>query len=324
MNRWFAGNSILGWIGLPFAFILVLLSFFLDRPTLLQNVPAEMFPTFFVIADYWLQVMLSGVGLLIGTFLVYSIASNHQIHPRGTSLTAVFYVLFYGAFAYRFASINLLFAQVFLMLAIYRLLSFRKGSLISALFDSGFFLGIASLLLPQYSLFLLVLIYYLKLTKAIQLRDVLIPVVGWIAPWYLYGMLLFLKDGVLFWQNLELSFSYDFSLPRMDSLHLILFSFTGVLAGIGLIGLIRSIQREKVIIQHARKLILAVLSISVFLVFIELKPETMLQSWYVLAIPFALIAPFGLFMRVSKPMQFLLMGWVFLVIAVLATQLIQA
>ena len=109
---------------------------------------------------------------------------------------------------------TILLANFFFILSIGTLFRVYKiYNPIGHIFNSGFFLGIASFLYRPYSVFFIVIIMGLIALRSLKLKEILQVILGLLCPWFLMGVLMFYNNG------LESYFQYlnfDLSVPKID------------------------------------------------------------------------------------------------------------
>jgi len=125
------------------------------------------------------------------------------------------------------------FANCFLLFSLAEVMKvYRKTRVADHLFNAGFYIGIASLWVPSYWVFLLFLFFGLNVLRSFSVRERLVVSSGFLVVWFLMGTVYFLMDrlpefmdhqiwsGFVFWDVGALSF---FSWFHLGILGLILF-----------------------------------------------------------------------------------------------------
>ncbi len=122
-------------------------------------------------------------------------------------------VIFLGTFYEGLFTTNLLLSNIFLLLAyrkIYSLSSNINTSL--KLFDAAFWIGIASLIYFWSFLFFILIYVGIVLFRKISIRNLIIPIVGFIIPLFLsFTYFLYINKLPLFYQKFDFTINLDFS-----------------------------------------------------------------------------------------------------------------
>lgn len=145
------------------------------------------------------SVAISLVLIIVLGFLMQMLNAQYLFIRIRSKLPGILYVLVIGGFVFMHTSHPVFFGAAFVLLSIYRLFSsFEKKKPYSAIFDSGFFLGLGSLfyyhLVFLYPAFLVGVIILSRETKW---RELLILFLGFILPY------IFAFTYVFFTNNLE-------------------------------------------------------------------------------------------------------------------------
>ena len=163
-----------------------------------------------------LILILKKIGLLvlflILFFLVRFINRKNHLSEMNAYVLLILAILF-GTFPRAMEMNNLFIAHFLLLFSFRRIYSVRTfKSVNQKLFDSGFWIGIATLIY-SFSAISLVLVFATALIhKKDSIRGFLIPIVGFITPLFLAFTYFFITDDVaIFYQKLTFIYSFDFS-----------------------------------------------------------------------------------------------------------------
>lgn len=149
--------------------------------------------------------------LLLVLFTVNFIITKNNL-TRDNSYSLLLFVLMLGMFPFLVTDFKLMFVNFILLLAYRRIYSLRTlKSIEDKLFDSAFWIGIATIIYPWCCLLLLVVFIANNLFNKVTWRNLLIPVIGFICPIFIYGVYLFVSsDLVLFDSFLKFDYSLRF------------------------------------------------------------------------------------------------------------------
>jgi hypothetical protein len=122
-------------------------------------------------------------------------------------------VIFLGTFYESLFANNLLWSNIFLLFAYRKIYSLSSNLNIKVkLFDAAFWIGIASLIYFWSFLFFILIYVGIILYKKISIRNLIIPIVGFIVPIFLYFIYcLYINELPLFYQKFEFKINLDFS-----------------------------------------------------------------------------------------------------------------
>jgi hypothetical protein len=157
--------------------------------------------------------------LLFTVFAVNFIIRKNGL-TKNNSYTLLLFILCITIFPFSIINNILLITHFFLLLAYRRIYSLRTGKdTKEKLFDSGFWIGIATLIYP-WSFAYMVLIYMaIYIFNKRTFRNVLIPLIGFFTPILLYGVYLLAMDD---FNNFQLHLKYSFQFLNYNSLKLVI------------------------------------------------------------------------------------------------------
>ncbi len=162
----------------------------------------------------------------INLYILLFIVKNHKLTLNNT-YSGILFILIPLALFNNFDIDYRIFSTVVLSFAFFRIYGFyNPTATIQNIFNSGFWIGIATLFSPWNSLFLLLIIIALFTNKIYNLKNILIAFIGWVTPLFLTFTYKYCFDGIslenfyknyLHLQNTQLSFSFFDSLPNIIS-----------------------------------------------------------------------------------------------------------
>ena len=159
--------------------------------------------------------------LLITLFTVNFILRKNNL-TKDNSYTLLLFVLFLGMFPFSVINFKLVIVNFILLLSYRRIYSLRtQKDTKEKLFDSAFWIGIATLIYP-WSILILLLIYIAAfLFDKWTWRNAIIPLIGFLCPIIIYSayLLLFDKDVVF---SSMLNFSYQLNFDNYNSFRLLI------------------------------------------------------------------------------------------------------
>lgn len=178
-------------------FLHFLLDFFSARPILNSSVEIVGILVFFTVLFF---------------FVNFIVAKNHLTFDNSYAL--LFYLLFISFFTSYFIDYQTLFVclvQLFFLRKIYSLQTLNE--IFKKLFDAGFWLGVLAIIDPFLSVFFVLIFAALLAGKMVRFQTLLIPVIGFCIPVFLFFTYHFWFDQTdRFTSHFLLYTSYDFSL----------------------------------------------------------------------------------------------------------------
>jgi len=161
-----------------------------------------------------------GVFLRKSSFLIFSILSifvfsfilRKNLLTENNSYALLFYILFFGFFQYSFNNEKILLSNFVLLFAFRRIYSLRTPlKPKEKIFDSAFWVGIASLFYIWSSLYLILIYFAVFIFNKRDWRNVFIPLIGFITPLFLLYIYLIVRGNVSgFREVLDIQLSFDF------------------------------------------------------------------------------------------------------------------
>ena len=148
--------------------------------------------------------------VLLSLFLTNFIVRKNSLSKKNSYVILLF-VLFIGMFPNTMLSKEILLSNFFLLIAYRRIYSLRsQKNTTEKLFDSAFWIGVATVIHPWCILFTALIYSALNAFNKLTLRNAIIPLVGVITPLFLYGVYLYATDQFTD-ETFQLLYGFDFS-----------------------------------------------------------------------------------------------------------------
>ena len=148
---------------------------------------------------------------LILFFIVRFINRKNYLSEMNAYVLLILAILF-GTFPKAMQMNDLFIAHFLLLFSFRRIYSVRTfKSVTQKLFDSGFWIGIATLFYSWSAVFMILVFATALVHKKNSIRTILIPIVGFITPLFLAFTYFFVTDDIAaFYQKLTFIYSFDF------------------------------------------------------------------------------------------------------------------
>ena len=160
--------------------------------------------------------------LTILMIFIYNFIIRKNALTENNSYALLFYILLIGFFPYIFENSRLLIANFILLFSFRRIYSLRTSIHVKEkIFDSAFWIGIASMFYFWSILFILLIYSAIWVFNKGEKRNVFIPVVGFATPVFLTYVFYLAGNNLLGFSNLW-SINYDFNLSSYTLLKLLL------------------------------------------------------------------------------------------------------
>lgn len=157
--------------------------------------------------------------VLLFTFFMVNFIVRKNGLSKDNSYVLILMVLFFGMFPLSLINYLLIITNGILLLAYRKIYSLRSNKDIKRkLFDSAFWVGIATIIYPWCFLFLLLVYASISIFKKGTLRNVIIPLIGFLTPIIIYGSFLFFSDDLY---NFSLQLNYNFTFLDYNSLKML-------------------------------------------------------------------------------------------------------
>ncbi|TEW74017.1 hypothetical protein E2488_11120 [Gramella jeungdoensis] len=152
------------------------------------------------------------IGFIFMLLLInFILRKNNLTGDNSYALYIIIVVL--GSFYEIIFSINLFFSNLLLLFAFRKIYSLKSGfNTKSKLFDAGFWIGISAILYTWSVLFLVLVYISLFIYNKITLKNLAIPIIGFLFPVIVFFTYHFYFDSVeLFYSKLVFNYNVDFS-----------------------------------------------------------------------------------------------------------------
>jgi hypothetical protein len=158
--------------------------------------------------------------LLIILFTVNFIVRKNNL-AKDNSYPILLFVILIGMFPFSVLNFEILLVNLILLFAYRRIYSLRtKKETQKKLFDSAFWIGIATIIYPWSAVSMLLIYLAIPIFDKSTLRNVLIPIVGFLAPIVIYVSYMYAANDLdILYENL--SFEYSTSFRAFNSIKLL-------------------------------------------------------------------------------------------------------
>ena len=209
------------------------------------------------------------IPLFLLTIAVVSFIDNKNNLSFDNAYTLLFFVIFLGVFPDILIIGKEFYANLILLLFLRKVFSLQSPKLIiKKIFDAGFWLGITFLLNPFSLLFFIMLYVSIVIFNRLSIRNLIIPIIGFIIPVFLFFTYSFWFDKTdVFYDLFYFLSSYDLSFYNLN--HVVGFLCIGLLT---LISIIRKTPKTLMVINKFRSswiLMLINLVLAIFLVILN-------------------------------------------------------
>jgi len=209
------------------------------------------------------------IPLFLLTIAVVSFIDNKNNLSFDNAYTLLFFVVFLGVFPDILIIGKEFYANLILLLFLRKVFSLQSPKLIiKKIFDAGFWLGITFLLNPFSLLFFIMLYVSIVIFNRLSIRNLIIPIIGFIIPVFLFFTYSFWFDKTdVFYDLFYFLSSYDLSFYNLN--HVVGFLCIGLLT---LISIIRKTPKTLMVINKFRSswiLMLINLVLAIFLVILN-------------------------------------------------------
>lgn len=151
--------------------------------------------------------------LYLAMFFLYNFIISKNKLTKDDSYAFLLFVIGLGCLPQLNVAYETVFEYIVLFLFLRRIYSLRTYKLVyEKLFDSGLWLGVLFLLSPAYLLYILLLLVAVALFVKIVYRTILIPLLGFLIPMFMFFTYHFYVGSIdEFYQLFEFTFSLDFA-----------------------------------------------------------------------------------------------------------------
>ncbi len=171
--------------------------------------------------------------LFIQAFLINELTMRHRLFNETTLLPGVFYLLLTSMLQDFFPLSAILLGNLFLIIALDALMSsYKRPKSAGAIFNTGFWIGLASLFYSSFGFFLVLIFLGLSVLRNFVFKERLMLLCGFLVPFLFMSTWFFWQDGLGgYWQTYFaeqfsfLSFRYDQSSTFLIKLALLIIVF---------------------------------------------------------------------------------------------------
>ena len=150
--------------------------------------------------------------LLIISIFIINFILRKNVLTDDNSYAILFYILLFGIFPFSFSDGGILVSNFILLFAFRRIYSLR--SMLKPkekIFDSAFWIGLASLFYVWSFLYLFLLFFAIFIFNKLNWKKFLIPFIGWITPVFLFYTYLLLINDLSFFEDFwKLPYSFEY------------------------------------------------------------------------------------------------------------------
>ena len=159
----------------------------------------------------WLPSLIGLLLVLIQAFTINVIAARFRISKEVTMIPGVFYILLMSTMPDFLQLPPVLLGNTFMIFAVMSLFqTYKKSSVSGSIFNTGFWIGMASLFYFSNILFVLFAIIGLGTLRALRINEILMVLIGAIIPYFLSGTFAFLGDTLPLFHHLQIEDNLGF------------------------------------------------------------------------------------------------------------------
>lgn len=275
----------------PLIGIVLWLGAFIEPETL--EVSSQQMPLYQLISDWvgtnsLFLTIIAFVLVLLQAILLLVFNKTNVFLDSKILLPVLFFILITGSFRELHYLHPIIPANLFLILAINRILdSYKQNRIVSNSFDSAFLVAIASLFYLPMGYFILLVWAGLYTLKTLSLRENIVMLVGFATPYLLVMSYYFFQDALpefysLMYENITASST----LGTLNLYSYIFYALLGVIALISIMNLYLRLISRKVI---TRKYYVVFLWVLILALLVTLVTPASFEMVFVLAIPLSYI-----------------------------------
>lgn len=145
----------------------------------------------------WLGFTFGLILLFIQSLFVSRICERHHLHSVLSNIPSLVILALYAGVTFFYFNLSFLIANTLLMICLDRILFiYNQPSIRGILFVSSASIGLAAILFIEYSLFILIIYVALFFFRKFNLREIIIPVIGFFTPFFYILVLLYRTDSL--------------------------------------------------------------------------------------------------------------------------------
>ena len=263
--------------------------------------------------------ILSFLILFSQATLLNSICNYHKMLPRASYLPAMCYILItsllpdWGHFSAPLLINSIMIWCWYRMVALY-----NSPSPVTAIFNIGLFLGLATLLYVPALAFLILLFFALLIMRPLRIQEWFVGFVGFTSPYYFLILILYFTRQ-LNWRNLVPHIRFTFPAIPASIWIIVAISLLVIPFIIGGVYVQNNLNKMLIHIRKSWSLLLVFLIAAIFVIIINKAGSY--ENWIVTAMPFAVFHSAAYYYPVNKVLINVL-HWVSFSVAVVINYLI--
>lgn len=256
----------------------------------------EIFNIEWLIWSFTINSQVAQYAIVLTGFSIYfltAISINYvniklQIIEESFQVPALFYLILSGLYLGIQNLSPVLFANIFLLLSIYRILPvYKKQNAFSNIFDSGFLLAIACFFEHNLFLFIPCILISMLILRLFDGREISSFFVGFITPIFLFGTILYISNDL---DNVLLNIEYKLIRASYLKYNSMNFIISIPLLTISIIGVFSRYVTGKFNKILSRKYINLITFFCVFFLFYFVSPFSEMSSMIFIFAPLSLLA----------------------------------
>ena len=266
----------------------------------------------------WLSSLTAILLILVQAFLINLLSARFRISKEVTMIPGAFYILMMSTMPDFLKLTPVLLGNTFLILALMNLFqTHKKSSVAGSVFNSGFWIGVASLFYFSNIVFVLLAIAGVATLRALRLSELLMVIIGAIIPYFLAGTMAFLIDNLSIFHHLQIEdnlgfLSFDWQPVWQNYATLGIFGFLSLIA---FASFGTYFQKQSIQAQRYIQILYYFIIIATLTVFVQqgIRPSHLM----LLAIPLSLLLPLNFLSLKNKNLASTIhIIWVILVLGI--------
>jgi len=171
-----------------------------------------------LVENLWLSCFLAWLFISGGATLFNWVYNRHEFHSGPTFVPALVYSMVFTGIYLTNYNLTFLIAQLFFVVGSNRLLEvFRQKTALDPYFRAGFWFGLSALLFPPYVLLLPTLMVSVLFTRGVNLREYIVPIVGFLFPFaYVWSLQYIVKGN---WEFYLFYRQFSLNIPKFWEIH---------------------------------------------------------------------------------------------------------
>ena len=266
----------------------------------------------------WLPSLIALFLVLCQAFLINLLAARFRISKEVTMIPGVCYILLMSTMPDFLKLTPVLMGNTILIFVIMSLFqTYKKSSVSGSIFNTGFWIGMASLFYFSNIVFVLFAIIGLATLRALRINEIFMIIIGAFIPYFLAGTFAFLVDALPEFHHLQIIdnlgfLNFDWTLNWQNYTTLGIF---GILSLIAFFSFGTYFQKQSIQAQKYIHVLYYFMLVSVLTILIQkgIRPSHLM----LLAIPLSLLLPLNFLSFKNKNLASTLhLVWMILVLAI--------